>query len=83
RTDHGAPIPSAASKTLAVMAPLLGVINRPRSYPLDFQERLKKAGKDRMGRCPLREDGTASLVVTLAKNLWHCLGCGAGGGPID
>ncbi|CAM4237413.1 hypothetical protein ROSA5918_26535 [Roseateles saccharophilus] len=36
-----------------------------------------------MGRCPLREDGTASLVVTLAKNLWHCLGCGAGGGPID
>jgi DNA primase len=22
-------------------------------------------------------------VVTPAKNLWHCFGCGAGGGPID
>ncbi|MFG6443320.1 CHC2 zinc finger domain-containing protein [Roseateles sp. LKC17W] len=44
---------------------------------------LKKAGKDWMGRCPLHEDETASLVVTPAKNLWHCFGCGAGGGPID
>ncbi|MDD1622123.1 MAG: CHC2 zinc finger domain-containing protein [Methylococcaceae bacterium] len=23
------------------------------------------------------------LVVTPAKNLWHCFGCGAAGGPID
>ncbi|MEO6278199.1 CHC2 zinc finger domain-containing protein [Roseateles sp.] len=44
---------------------------------------LKKAGKDWMGRCPLHEDETASLVVTPAKNLWHCFGCGEGGGPID
>lgn len=44
---------------------------------------LKKAGKDWMGRCPLHEDETASLVVTPGKNLWHCFGCGAGGGPID
>jgi hypothetical protein len=44
---------------------------------------LKKAGKDWMGRCPLHEDETASLVVTPGKNLWHCFGCGEGGGPID
>ena len=44
---------------------------------------LKKSGKDRLGRCPFHEDDTASLVVTPAKNLWHCFGCGAGGGPID
>ncbi|TAK40701.1 MAG: toprim domain-containing protein [Betaproteobacteria bacterium] len=44
---------------------------------------LKKAGKDKLGRCPFHEDDTASLVVTSAKNLWHCFGCGIGGGPID
>lgn len=44
---------------------------------------LKKAGKDLLGRCPFHEDDTASLVVTPSKNLWHCFGCGIGGGPID
>ena len=44
---------------------------------------LKKAGKDMLGRCPFHADDTASLVVTPGKNLWHCFGCGIGGGPID
>ena len=44
---------------------------------------LKKGGKDLLGRCPFHEDATASLVVTPGKNLWHCFGCGVGGGPID
>jgi DNA primase len=44
---------------------------------------LKKAGKDWLGRCPFHADDTASLVVTPTKNLWHCFGCGIGGGPID
>ena len=44
---------------------------------------LKKSGKDYVGRCPFHEDDTASLVVTPAKNLWHCFGCGVAGGPID
>jgi DNA-binding transcriptional ArsR family regulator len=44
---------------------------------------LKGAGKDLLGRCPFHDDREASLVVTPAKNLWHCFGCGAGGGPID
>lgn len=44
---------------------------------------LKKTGKDLAGKCPFHEDDTASLVVTPAKNLWHCFGCGAAGGPID
>jgi DNA primase len=43
----------------------------------------KKGGKDLLGRCPFHEDATASLVVTPAKILWHCFGCGVGGGPID
>jgi DNA primase len=44
---------------------------------------LAKSGKDLRGRCPFHEDGTPSLVVTSAKNLWHCFGCGIGGGPVD
>jgi DNA primase catalytic core len=44
---------------------------------------LKKSGKDLAGKCPFHEDDTASLIVTPAKNLWHCFGCGAAGGPID
>ena len=44
---------------------------------------LKRAGKDLLGRCPFHKDAEASLVVTPAKNLWHCFGCGAGAGPID
>ena len=44
----------------------------------------KKHGSDLIGRCPFHEDKTPSLVVTPAKNLWHCLGaCQAGGTVID
>jgi len=44
---------------------------------------LKKAGKDMLGRCPFHDDAEASLVVTPAKNPWHCFSCQVGGGPID
>ena len=45
--------------------------------------KLTRTGKDRLGRCPFHEDGEPSLAVTPAKNLFHCFGCGAAGGPID
>jgi DNA primase len=44
---------------------------------------LKRKGQDLHGHCPFHEDREASLVVTPAKNLWHCFGCQIGGGPID
>jgi DNA primase len=44
---------------------------------------LQKSGKDEIGVCPFHADDTASLVVTASKNLYHCFGCGAAGGPID
>src|ERR1700758_5862903 len=44
----------------------------------------ERRGQDLHGRCPFHEDKTPSLVVTPAKNLWHCLGaCQAGGTVID
>src|SRR3990172_2550992 len=45
---------------------------------------LARHGANWVGRCPFHEDRTPSLVVTPAKNLWHCLGaCKAGGSVID
>jgi DNA primase len=44
----------------------------------------ERRGADLHGRCPFHEDKTPSLVVTPAKNLWHCLGaCQQGGTVID
>lgn len=39
--------------------------------------------KDLIGRCPFHDDKGPSFVVTPGKNLFHCLGCGAGGTVID
>jgi DNA primase len=45
---------------------------------------LRKTGKDLAGRCPFHDDATPSLVVTPAKNLWHCMGeCQSGGSVVD
>jgi len=45
---------------------------------------LKRHGANWIGRCPFHADRTPSLVITPAKNLWHCLGaCQAGGSVID
>ena len=46
--------------------------------------KLERHGKDWLGRCPFHDDRTPSLVVSPAKNLWHCLGaCATGGTVID
>jgi DNA primase len=44
---------------------------------------LKARGKDYVACCPFHDDKTPSLVVTPAKNLFHCFGCSAAGGVID
>ena len=45
---------------------------------------LTKQGTDWIGRCPFHDDKTPSLLVSPAKNLWHCLGaCQTGGTAID
>ena len=45
---------------------------------------LQRHGANVLGRCPFHDDQGPSLVVTPAKNLWHCLGaCQAGGSVID
>jgi len=46
--------------------------------------KLTRHGADLVGLCPFHDDREPSLVITPAKNLWHCLGaCQAGGSVID
>jgi DNA primase catalytic core len=45
---------------------------------------LRRHGADLLGLCPFHDDHEPSLVISPAKNLWHCLGaCQAGGSVID
>jgi DNA primase len=45
---------------------------------------LRRHGADLLGLCPFDDHHERSLVISPAKNLWHCLGaCQAGGSVID
>ena len=45
---------------------------------------LRRHGRDLLGLCPFHDDREPSLVISPAKNLWHCMGaCAAGGSVID
>ncbi len=41
--------------------------------------RLRKAGKNFMGRCPFHEERTPSFSVSQEKGVYHCFGCGKSG----
>lgn len=45
---------------------------------------LRRQGPDNLvGLCPFHEETTGSFVVSPKKNVFHCLGCRAGGSVID
>ncbi|HAS16323.1 MAG TPA: DNA primase, partial [Nitrospiraceae bacterium] len=43
---------------------------------------LKKSGQNYSGLCPFHSEKTPSFVVSPAKQLFHCFGCGTGGNVI-
>lgn len=43
---------------------------------------LKKSGSAYFGLCPFHNEKTASFSVTPERQVYHCFGCGAGGGVI-
>ena len=45
--------------------------------------RLKRSGSSLMGCCPFHREKTPSFHVSADKQLYHCFGCGAGGGVIQ
>ena len=44
---------------------------------------LKRAGQSFKARCPFHEEKTPSFIVSPAKQIYHCFGCGAGGNAIS
>ncbi len=45
--------------------------------------KLKRSGSSFMGCCPFHREKTPSFHVSADKQLYHCFGCGAGGGVIQ
>lgn len=43
---------------------------------------LKRAGNVYKGLCPFHSEKTPSFIVTPHRHMFHCFGCGVGGGPI-
>ncbi len=43
---------------------------------------LKRAGANLKGNCPFHDEKTPSFVVSPAKNIYKCFGCGAAGDPL-
>lgn len=68
-------------------------------YPTEFLERLqseadivniisgyiplKPAGRNFKALCPFHQEKTPSFMVSPEKQIYHCFGCGAGGGVIS
>ena len=44
---------------------------------------LTKKGKDYWGLCPFHNEKTPSFSVSPDKQIYHCFGCGKGGGVIN
>ncbi|CDG19902.1 Dnag primase-like protein [Xenorhabdus poinarii G6] len=69
-------IPEAELQHLKAAVSLVAVIEQ-QGRPL------VKRGKDMIVLCPFHQEKTPSMVITPAKNLYHCFGCDAGGSVLD
>ncbi|CEE91623.1 DnaG primase-like [Xenorhabdus nematophila str. Anatoliense] len=69
-------IPDAELQHLKTAVSLVAVIEQQ-------GRKLTPRGKDMTVLCPFHQEKTPSMVITPAKNLYHCFGCDAGGSVLD
>ncbi|NHB98727.1 CHC2 zinc finger domain-containing protein [Photorhabdus stackebrandtii] len=69
-------IPEAELQHLKAAVSLVAVVEQQ-------GRQLFKRGKDYVLLCPFHEEKTPSMVISPAKNLYHCFGCDAGGSVLD
>ncbi|MBI6547186.1 CHC2 zinc finger domain-containing protein [Xenorhabdus lircayensis] len=69
-------IPEAELQHLKAAVSLVAVIEQQ-------GRKLTQRGKDMTVLCPFHQEKTPSMVITPAKNLYHCFGCDAGGSVLD
>ncbi|MDC9583313.1 CHC2 zinc finger domain-containing protein, partial [Xenorhabdus sp. PR6a] len=69
-------IPDAELQHLKAAVSLVAVIEQQ-------GRKLTPRGKDMTVLCPFHQEKTPSMVITPAKNLYHCFGCDAGGSVLD
>ncbi|MCC8422901.1 CHC2 zinc finger domain-containing protein [Photorhabdus thracensis] len=69
-------IPEAELQHLKAAVSLVAVVEQQ-------GRKLVKHGKDYVLLCPFHQEKTPSMVITPAKNLYHCFGCDAGGSVLD
>jgi hypothetical protein len=72
---HRGRIPDDFVRTLRERADILEVVER--------HVKLRKQGRDHVGRCPFHEDDSPSFTVSPGKQFYHCFGCGLHGDAID
>ncbi|EJW2021838.1 toprim domain-containing protein [Salmonella enterica] len=69
-------IPEAELQHLKAAVPLVAVVRSQ-------GRQMFKKGKDFTVLCPFHDEKTPSMVISPAKNLYHCFGCDAGGSVLD
>ena len=68
------PIPESFIQTLTDRADIVEVVSK--------YVKLKKSGNNYFGLCPFHGEKTPSFSVAPDKQIFHCFGCGEGGGAI-
>ncbi|MGX8698651.1 MAG: DNA primase, partial [bacterium] len=70
------PIPESFIEELVARSDIEDVVS-------DYVQLTKRSGANRFGLCPFHSEKTPSFAVNPAKQIFHCFGCGKGGGVIN
>jgi len=69
-------IPQSFIEELVARCDILDVVS-------DYVQFTKRSGSNQFGLCPFHSEKTPSFSVSTDKQIYHCFGCGKGGGVIN